>query len=546
MLKITVVATFAFYEKYFHVYARPVIRLAMWDGTLAGAAAHRAALPGVLYGRCLPHQIRRAKTEVPQKCTGDAELQGVCTWLVVGSLVFSAFRLWTLECFSEHWDEVSARLIADGQLALVSYVREWILFWDDRYQCWNAHWYSAGGSDKLPGESSYLQQAWERNWGVLEEILPRSICHMEPTTAVRKLALATETLAKARGWVLPAQGSSTHEKWSFVDDFEKRIRPEGIPPRYVNGERLLTEHLPTEDEEQWAIPTFHRLAEYLPSNQQMLECSGCTHNGAPVTALYVMPCFHADLRITEDLARAVKTILFAQDKRARRQAKKDVGVYVEENGHTRYTMRGARLFFLGVAPCLVLQDGSIICFCEDFMVRKECGHAYYVQYLRLERRYDEFPTMNSLTQSTKRSSGGRRVERPTKAAQLTLEDIREAAAKRRAQRDAKKGTGDRTRKRFLRQAFSSPSRDAAERRAKEKEVEGNARANTLKDVAESLQAEDAMRRQKALYRLFDARVDTKEAQDSEHRLGNKCLKIKMDESELPSSRALATLLLKGG
>ena len=135
------------------------------------------------------------------------------------------------------------------------------------------------------------------------------------------------------------------------------------------------------------------------------------------------------------------------------------------------------------------------------------------------------------------------MERPTKAAQLTLEDIREAAAKRRAQRDAKKGTGDRTRKRFLRQAFSSPSRDAAERRAKE--VEGNARANTLKDVAESLQAEDAMRRQKALYRLFDARVDTKEAQDSEHRLGNKCLKIKMDESELPSSRALAILLLKG-
>ena len=55
--------------------------------------------------------------------------------------------------FSEHWDEVIARLIADGQMVLVDYVKNWILFWDEEHRCWNAHWYSAGGSDTLPGES---------------------------------------------------------------------------------------------------------------------------------------------------------------------------------------------------------------------------------------------------------------------------------------------------------------------------------------------------------------------------------------------------------
>ena len=74
--------------------------------------------------------------------------------------------------------------------------------------------------------------------------------YAEPTTAVRKLATAMETKAKAHDWISPATGQAEHEKWSFEAKLEKDLCPTGFSPRYVNGQKLLTEHLPTEDEEQ--------------------------------------------------------------------------------------------------------------------------------------------------------------------------------------------------------------------------------------------------------------------------------------------------------
>ena len=94
------------------------------------------------------------------KCTGGDELRGKCAWLVIGSFWFSAFRLWTVECFHEYWDEVIARLTECRQMDLVQRARSKILLWNENRQ-WTAHWYSAGGSDKVPGETSYSAEALE-------------------------------------------------------------------------------------------------------------------------------------------------------------------------------------------------------------------------------------------------------------------------------------------------------------------------------------------------------------------------------------------------
>ena len=59
---------------------------------------------------------------------GDPETKGVAAWLVIGSLVFSAFNLWTLELFHDHWEQVHARLIGMGQRELVQWVNEYVLF----------------------------------------------------------------------------------------------------------------------------------------------------------------------------------------------------------------------------------------------------------------------------------------------------------------------------------------------------------------------------------------------------------------------------------
>ena len=89
--------TLAFYEKHCGVILAPFLSVIMWDATLAGAAAHREALPRTDYARDLHHQISKAKETAPLKCQGDAETKAVAVWLVVDSLSFSAFNLWTLD-----------------------------------------------------------------------------------------------------------------------------------------------------------------------------------------------------------------------------------------------------------------------------------------------------------------------------------------------------------------------------------------------------------------------------------------------------------------
>ena len=123
-------ATLAFYEKHCSIKLKEFLSVVMWDATLAGKAAHRKVLPRTTaYARCLRHQLANAKETASSKCEGDADTKGVAKWLVVGSITFSAFNLWTLGLFHDHWEQVMARLYAMGQMDLVKWLKDHVLFW---------------------------------------------------------------------------------------------------------------------------------------------------------------------------------------------------------------------------------------------------------------------------------------------------------------------------------------------------------------------------------------------------------------------------------
>jgi hypothetical protein len=82
-------------------------------------------------------------------------------------------------------------------------------------------------------------------------------------------------------------------------------------PRYVNGPRLLTEHLLTEDDEQWAKLTLDCLKEHMPHNFKTMEV-----DIEGFAELYVVPLFTASLDITDEMLAATKQLLFPDNKDA--------------------------------------------------------------------------------------------------------------------------------------------------------------------------------------------------------------------------------------
>ena len=131
-------------------------------------------------------------------------------------------------------------------------------------------------SDRSAGESTYLPQVLESLHDTIKDALPRHIRLQQPSTAIRKLSAAMEAVAKSRNWIEVASGLKVAEKWKYTGRLEQEIAPQpylvGIfSPRYVGGPRLLTEHLLTEDDEQWAKPTFDALMEHMPHNVKTME-----------------------------------------------------------------------------------------------------------------------------------------------------------------------------------------------------------------------------------------------------------------------------------
>lgn len=525
-------ATFAFYEKHFGIELIPFLSVVMWDATLAGAAAHRQALPKTDYARDLRHQLAKARDTAPSKCEGEAETKGVAAWLVIGSLTFSAFNLWVLESFDEHWEAVQARLITMKQFELVKWLEDHVLFWNKEENKWDAHWRSGPMSSRRPGESTYLPQVLESLHDTIKDALPQNIHLKEPTTAIRKLSSALEAIATSRNWIAPAAGAQVEEKWVFTGRMEEDIAPQTyaagtFSPRYVYGPRLVTEHLLTEDEEQRAKLTMDSLIEYMPENYKK-----CPLKHPYMAELYVVPLYHADLRITDDMLTATQLLLFpgTGSFEDRRKAQLAMGIYIQENGGVRYSMSGSRLFHNSVCPVLVLRDGSVVCGCQANMVGAECGHGNFIRYLRQTLLRDEFAPMKALTQSQKKRSVavGRPAGVPSNAARLTMQDIRDAAKERQAKRAAAKKSDEGARKRFLRAAFSSPERESVERTAKQAKDEAERRAKIVYDISRGLEnVQDYSRVYRALHLCRDSRLLYEEALNSQFSIGKKIVKVAM-------------------
>ena len=72
------------------------------------------------------------------------------------------------------------------------------------------------------------------------------------------------------------------------------------------------------------------------------------------------------------------------------------------------------------------------------------------------------------------------------------EALREAAVERRQKRATAKQAAENSRRRWLRQAFSSPTRDGAERELKRQRTRETARERTLTDISETLASGDTL------------------------------------------------------
>ena len=222
----------------------------------------------------------------------------------------------------------------------------------------------------MPGCSTYLPQVLESLHDTIKDALPQNIHLKEPTTAIRKLSAALEAISKSRDWVTPAVDTRDEQKWAFTERLQEEIEPQvfatgSFSPRYVNGPRLLTEHLLTEDDEQWAKLTLEDLVEHMPDNFKKVSL---TH--ASVAELYVVSLYRAPLHITGYILTATHAIAFpgSSSSEELRQAKIDMGIYVMEEGVPRYTVQGARLYHLNVCPVTVSHHGMVECACQDYMV----------------------------------------------------------------------------------------------------------------------------------------------------------------------------------
>ena len=563
-LQLSLKLTFAFYEKYFHIKVTTFVYAIMWDATASGHEAHRKALPDHDYARDLRHQLDRAKQVAPAKCVGDKDTKGIAAWLAIGSVQFSAFNLWNGENFHEHWQEVQDRLANMGQLDLLEWLRDYVLFWDERGKKWDAYWRCGLLSRRIPGDSTYLPQVIESLHDTMKDALPQKIRYAEPTTAIRKLASAWEAVAKSRGWIEASPDPVLSKKWVFTDRLEEETAPQkylvgSFSPRWVHGPRMLTEHLLTEDEEQWRKLTLEDLIEHGPTNYHTIPANllsptpmhlHVTRRTAQIRDMYVLPTYRAELKITEAIADAARRIAFPKLHNCDevRQAKKDMGICVVDGDKVRYSISGSRLFYNNICIAFVLSDETVVCSCQDFMVGAECGHENYIRYVRLERLRDEFVPMKSATENTaaakkRKTNAGGQVAMPSSAARLTMDDLREAARTRRERRAAAKAKGESERRQFLRRAFSSPSREEAEQANKNRERQ--ARAKKLADVAvqlEKLTNPSALF--KALHTLHDSRVSYKEAADKEKLIGWKVRKIKDTPSMDPATKTLASKLIE--
>ena len=548
--------TFAFYHKHFGVSLKPFINVAMWDATLAGAAVHEegGAFAGVDYARDLRHQLSNAIEIAPSKCNGDRETKGVAACLVTGSIEFSAFNLWTGTLFHDHWEHVMARLIAEDQTDLVTWVQDYVLFWNHKVSKWDAHWRTALMSERHPGESTYLPQVLESLHDTIKDALPEKMHLKDPSQAIAKLGPALEAVAKSREWIAPATGRNSSQKWVFTerleDDIAKQTRiDDSFPPRCVKGPRKRTRRVMIENDARPTTLTFDALERHMPDN---IKSASVNVDG--VGELYVVPLCKKELVITDEIIAATKQLLFPDNKNAFETAKEDMRITIPYNGTQLYSLSGSKRFFSNICPVFVKTDDCVVCGCKDARVCGECAHENYVRYMILNLRKQEFAPMIHLTTfeenrtrnmfgNIRGSPGGMEcgpADVPAKAARLTMEDIREADKQRNQKHATEEKGKDTFRKRMLRRTFSSPERESPEQARKKAKIELLQRAKNMRYIKNGLRrVRDGRKVFKALQLCLDSRLGVKDSLNEEYELGKTVGEMAEDRSLTESNRALA-------
>ena len=140
---------------------------------------------------------------------------------------------------------------------------------------------------------------------------------------------------------------------------------------------------------------------------------------------------------------------------------------------------------------------------------------------------------------------GRPVDLPPRAALLTMDDIREAATAKRVKRAAAKAASD-TKRRRLREAFSSPTRMTQESEAKKARSTAERRAIVLVKVARQLADLNNYNMITAgLYGAHDAKVTLAEAKDRKYNcIGKRVWAIDSNPQILKANKDMTKLLLQ--
>ena len=349
-------------------------RASQREGTNRGGAKHareafRAAhkrLFGekVAYFRDLRHQISAAQGTAPAKATDPK-------WaaFVVGSILFSAW-LWHDQAFDQFFKGVVTKLTKaePPQLDLIQWLQEDVLTSAGGH--WTAEWFSGLLSQHEPGRSAYLQQCWERMFGVLRQTLPVGVRYMDPEVVFKKLGCAMEAVAKHQEWIEPAKPAKAHEKLQFKPNWRSVLKPRTVSALMVGGPPSYSERKIPEDDAQFQLLRCVDLCAHGPGNVVAFDADELLRlghlpgdrqfRGKTVVEVLVMPQYVANLEITRDLAELAVSYLFHGDDTVKfKSVSRKLGLLVEQEasgarggaaGDLAYSVSGARICLLYTSP----------------------------------------------------------------------------------------------------------------------------------------------------------------------------------------------------
>ena len=122
----------------------------------------------------------------------------------IGCIAYTAWE-WHGEAFDQRWRGAIAKLATaePPEFALIKWLQTDVLRVTADGDI-TSDWHAGLRSRCRKGRSTYMQQAWERVWGVVRQTLPVDVRHTDPALVFAKLGSAMEAQAKHHEWIVPA------------------------------------------------------------------------------------------------------------------------------------------------------------------------------------------------------------------------------------------------------------------------------------------------------------------------------------------------------